>query len=167
MRQLSVGFTGTQQGLEPPQRESLALVLEMLAPMREFHHGDCVGADAEADDLANFAGVRRTYAHPCEFEDKRAHCACDVVFAPKHHKTRNREIAQAADVLLACPRAEEKSVPRSGTWQTVRLALQVGTPVLLVWPDGTWEPRGEVPSHILQLVDWVLPDERRVYEAVP
>lgn len=52
---------------------------------------------------------------------------------------RNRDIVEAAEVLIACPDGPERQ--RSGTWATIRHALRVGKPVVIVWPDGRVERR--------------------------
>lgn len=136
-----VGFTGSQYGLSLPQYRSLEQYLYGLAPMDEFHHGDCIKADEMAHDLARYAGAREIHAHPCEIEEKRAHCAADVVHPVKHHKVRNRDIARGGeDLLIACPRGPEASLPYSGTWQTVRLARRLRRKIVVIWPDGSVKP---------------------------
>lgn len=152
---MRVGFTGTQKGLRPPQALQLEAILESLAPMEEFHHGDCIGADKEADERAMFAGVRRTHAHPCELEEKRAHCPCDVIHPVKHHKVRNRDIVDACDLLIACPRGPEAALPYSGTWQTVRIARSAmarrpSLRIIIIWPDGRVEPEERAHDGLLQ-----------------
>ena len=44
-----VGFTGTQRGMTETQRSVVHALLACL-PVVTFHHGDCIGADAEAEN---------------------------------------------------------------------------------------------------------------------
>ena len=48
------GFTGTQHGMTDAQKATLRDFL--AAGSGEFHHGDCIGADSEAHDIADECG---------------------------------------------------------------------------------------------------------------
>jgi hypothetical protein len=132
----AVSFTGTRHGLTPAQRAALeAVILQECGPAGELHHGDCVGADAEAHALARKHGYR-TVIHPPDRDGRRAFCVADRVLSPRPYLERNRGIVDAGGVLLACPgEAEERR--RSGTWAAVRYARRTGKHVVLVFPDGT------------------------------
>lgn len=111
----------------------------------EFHHGDCVGADAQAHQL-----VRSLYADPEEGwfvvthppTDPKARAWCGVVeydgpgdqLFPKPYLERNHAIVDATDCLIACPDGPERE--RSGTWATVRYARRRGKRVVVIMPDG-------------------------------
>ena len=77
---VKVGFTGTQGGMTTLQKKSFLSVWQMiedeLGPIREFHHGDCVGADSEADDFAvnmfTRVGIGCVVLHPPDVDTKRA-----------------------------------------------------------------------------------------------
>lgn len=109
----------------------------------EFHWGVCIGADSDAFEIASSApdlsfNPPRTVAHPPE--TTRLAAQADLMFADEvrpcaDYLTRNRNIVDACEVLLACPKGngEER---RSGTWATIRYARKVGRPVVIVWPNG-------------------------------
>lgn len=130
-----VGFTGTQHGLTFPQRESLRKHLQALA-VREFHHGDCIGADATAHMFVRPMGAR-IYVHPSTKVEKRAYCkGATHVYPPKSPLERNPDIVRPVDRMIACPKNQFMEY-RSGTWATVRFAWKCSKPVDIVWPDGT------------------------------
>lgn len=133
-----LGFTGTQLGLTDAQQEQLVETLERVRPS-VVAHGDCVGADAEFHQL-----VRDTLPDcvievwPPENSAKRAWCVGDDVHEPLPYMTRNLAIAKTTFGLIACP-GETKEQLRSGTWSTVRRARRYGRPILILYPDGTFE----------------------------
>src|SRR5689334_75878 len=59
---MRIGFTGTRHGMTPAQERTLhgMLAARQGAPL---HHGDCIGADAQAHELASLLGHRVTI-HP-------------------------------------------------------------------------------------------------------
>jgi hypothetical protein len=131
----AVGFTGTAQGMTSTQLATAKKVLSNLyAPGGVFHHGDCVGADAEAHRLAQAQGFR-IIIHPPSNPSKRAFCTGDEARVGKPYLDRNQDIVNECRVLVATPKgfAEEQ---RSGTWATVRRARQAGKTVFIIWPDG-------------------------------
>lgn len=132
---IKVGFTGTQEGTTPKQRKTLR---ELLSPIKEgeFHHGDCIGSDAEAHDIAEELKLI-THSHPPRNESKRAFRKAKVTHKKLPYLTRNRAIVDLTDYLIATPAGPEKLM--SGTWSTVRYAKSIGKIVWIVWPDGTYE----------------------------
>lgn len=129
-----VGFTGTQQGLTPWQWTKLMEVLTKLKAMGyvAVHHGDCVGADAEAHKLAKSLGFR-VVGHPPNNPVKRAWCQFDEVWPEKPYLCRNREIVKATMLLVACP-GEAVEQLRSGTWATIRCARAKKKQIIMVVP---------------------------------
>lgn len=144
---MKIGFTGTQAGMTSEQKMKFTRVLDKLihnAPIDtlyhelEFHHGDCIGADAEAGEIADnrdfFIAV-----HPPTNKSKRAFVDFDMEFAARPYLDRDHDIVDATDILIATPKEADEQV-RSGTWATVRYALKSRPrikPVIIILPDGT------------------------------
>ncbi len=127
---MKIGFTGTQTGLSPDQRGTLYVYAATCSIKDEFHHGDCIGADAEAHDIFGLMDVP-IVIHPPVNEAKRAFRKGTVLPA-KDYLARNHDIVDACDVLIACPSGKEKL--RSGTWATIRYARKIGKPVRIIEP---------------------------------
>lgn len=129
------GFTGTQAGMTAAQRGALRIFL--CGTSGEFHHGDCVGSDSEAHDIADDCGYC-IIIHPPTNYSKRAWRE-----VPRHlmrpeapYLERNRSIVRNTIALIATP-AERDEQPRGGTWYTVRYARKFGRAIVLIFPDGT------------------------------
>lgn len=136
---MKIGFTGTRQGMTPQQRTSLSFVLRAFiqtdgVDRLPFHHGDCIGADSEAHDIARDLNCFITI-HPPTKSSLRAYRGGDFVHAAEDYMDRNRAIVSACDVIIACPK-EYDTVRRSGTWATMRFAKRAGKSVVMIRPDG-------------------------------
>ena len=106
---------------------------------REFHHGDCVGADSNAYNIIrHIIPTCPIHIHPPEKEKTRAFCdGYSVIHEPKPYIERDKDIVDAVDVLVATPRGSNEEL-RSGTWATIRYARKKGTVrVIIIYPDGT------------------------------
>lgn len=134
MADAHTGFTGTRDGLTDAQAETLH---RLLCHHRGWlHHGDCIGADAQAHDIACRVGLRIAI-HPPTSRALRAFCSrFDKLYASAYYLTRNRHIIEATSSLIACPKEANETL-RSGTWATVRYARQRHKPVTLILPDGS------------------------------
>lgn len=144
-----LAYTGTQGGMTPPQAAGIRWLVDMHEPA-EVRHGDCVGGDAQFDAICR-RDVRIRFAiHPGARlrddgtwdESKRAFCARpgDLVFPVKAFLDRNDDIVAPAERLLAAPKGFVQA-RRSGTWATVRRAVNALIPVTIVLPDGSMESR--------------------------
>jgi predicted Rossmann fold nucleotide-binding protein DprA/Smf involved in DNA uptake len=132
---MQVGFTGTRDGMTRDQTVIVATILVELGTTW-FHHGDCVGADAEAHALA-LATNARVVIHPPADEEHRARCqGSTVMLAPLTHFARNRAIVTDTKALVAAPKLMQE-MPKGGTWYTINYARKLGHPIFIVWPDGT------------------------------
>ena len=132
-----VGFTGTQKGMTADQKKTFRYFITHWE-IDEFHHGDCIGADADAHKIVRKISTAPVHLHPPVKRVKRAFCEADKTYPSDEYLTRNRHIVKCSDLLIAAPDGfEEKR--KSGTWYTVRQAEKCGVPVLIIWPDGTYE----------------------------
>lgn len=132
---MKIGITGTREGMNEHQ---FALVQTFLhdnfCDGAEFHHGDCVGVDAEAATLARELGYK-IIAHPGPDHDGlRAYVPADESREPQSHFKRNRTIVDACDLLLVVPLQNERQ-PRGGTWYTYDYALKKSKPLNLCLRD--------------------------------
>jgi hypothetical protein len=134
-----LGFTGTREGMTPPQREAFRRTVSAFF-VTEFHHGDCIGSDAEAH-----ADVRLCWPsapiviHPPVDVAHRAYCTGDVLLEPRTHFARNRAIVCAADVVVGASLTPMRT-ERGGTWYTLDYAFKLGKLVQVHWPDGSVTP---------------------------
>lgn len=74
---MKLGFTGTREQLTQPQKAALLSLMRDQFPF-ELHHGDCKGADAEANAIFNSlrSGTdERIVMHPQLNSELRAFCA--------------------------------------------------------------------------------------------
>ncbi|HSQ32916.1 MAG TPA: hypothetical protein VLN49_23830 [Gemmatimonadaceae bacterium] len=139
---LRIGFTGSRHGLSQRQRAEVERLLRETAPA-ELHHGGCVGADAEAHDLALALGVPSIVVHRSVVLGLTADIQQDsersvvTLLEPRKPLKRNRDIARAVDLLIAAPATIEE-IERSGTWSTVRFARRClpNVRVIVVPPSG-------------------------------
>jgi hypothetical protein len=135
---MKIGFTGTQIGMSDFQLETLERYLmkcQMAALMpglnHEFHHGDCIGADEEAHEIALIHNYN-IVIHPPLNSSKRAFCdAWTLTHDRKPYLERNHNIVDACDVLVVAPKSDEEEL-RSGTWATYRYAIKKGKPVMML-----------------------------------
>jgi hypothetical protein len=136
-----VSFTGTRRGMTDAQWATVQTLLVRLAPT-EVHHGDCVGADSDFAEICSGLVPRpRIIAHPGESagggeNHLRANSPHnDEVLPTKTHFARNRDLVNAADVLVAAP-AEMERQERGGTWYTIDFAGKRKKPAHVVLPTG-------------------------------
>lgn len=146
-----IGFTGTQVGMTTAQRYRVSSLLAFHTP-GEVHHGDCVGADADFDALCHTVskiqyGDFVIHLHPWNGPDsKRAHCErhtpgqglarhTTILHHPAPPLDRNRVIVNAVQGMIATPKESLEEI-RSGTWATIRYALQTRRWLWVIYPTG-------------------------------
>ncbi len=135
---VKVGFTGSRCELSAEQRIALMKIfMDDDIQMTEFHHGECVGADAEAHVLCRVMtdasvpiighppSLETFHAKPLEVTERRP---------PRPYILRNKDIIKETNWLIACPAGRERV--RSGTWSTVRYARKLKRQITIIMPDG-------------------------------
>lgn len=154
-----IGFTGTQQGMTLNQMHSYIARIKQLWELSDvliLHHGDCVGADDEADKMFGLLlgkihskqkeKLGCVYIHPPSDPKKRAWCKSRqdadqitrVLLGEMPYLERNKQIVDYSDVLIATPKGFAEEL-RSGTWSTVRYARKQKKSVVIIYPDGRIE----------------------------
>jgi len=130
---MKVGFTGTRSGMTEAQRREVTALLVRLET-EQLHHGDCIGADADAHAIARSLDIA-VVLHPPSDPKARAFCeGAASEHPPKAYLTRNKAIVAETDVLIATPWGPEQR--RSGTWATIRHARTLERPCYVVMRDG-------------------------------
>jgi hypothetical protein len=132
---MKVGFTGTQIGMTQKQRVELAKLLVDLRELNtiSFHHGDCIGADKQAHDIALSLSIP-IIIYPPLIDKKRAFCKGYYSRkTPMSYLARNHAIVDDVEILIACPKSDQEEM-RSGTWATVRYARKTGKSVTIINP---------------------------------
>lgn len=133
-----IGFTGSRTGMTPITSRMVAEIVRMIkdhAPCTGLH-GDCIGADADFDQICKDAGMV-TKIRPCTFESMRANCDAEEIAEPMAPMQRNRDIVGDADVMIACPPNFEEIKRGSGTWATIKFTRRAEKPLYIVYPDGS------------------------------
>ena len=136
------GFTGTSKGMTQKQRATFRYLLNELQ-VTILHHGDCVGADAQAHVDAMARGC--VIVHPPTDDKLRAYCDSPnrcVVRKPKGYLARNRDIVrEGVDGLLATPKDFicPSNLRGQGTWTTIGYGRKFGRPIHIIFPDGTYK----------------------------
>ena len=136
---MKIGFTGTRHGMANEQKKSLHLLLKnTLKKVTEFHHGDCIGSDADAHKIIKTNILtNKIVIHPPSYNKFRANCKGDVALQPLPYIERNHNIVDETDVLVATPDTPEKL--HSGTWATIRYARKQHKDIYIIRPSGKIE----------------------------
>lgn len=131
----AIGVTATRNGLTRAQKQRAQI---LMSSIRELHHGDGIGGDRDAHEIVRgFDNGARIVGHPPADDKLRAFCNCDELAEPRPYLERNREIVDASDLLIGFPKSHIE-YRRSSTFATIRYAMRTKTPLLIVWPDGSF-----------------------------
>jgi hypothetical protein len=133
------------------QKEELAKLLK-LKECQEFCHGDCIGSDEQAADIALGIGVKIFTVFPPTGTTKRAYWMnpekflnnddfqwnynrdITVRWHPKdEYLKRNQKIVEHCKLMIAAPKEFEHTL-RSGTWATIRYAWKIRRDITIIPP---------------------------------
>lgn len=131
---MKIGFTGTRLGMNQLQAEIFRIFIVQHFPIDEFHHGDCIGADADAHNIIESLKIPITI-HPPIDDRFRAKCKSQFSVLKKGYLERNQDIVDQTDTLIAVPEGFNELV-RSGTWSTVRYARKCSKSIYIIFMDG-------------------------------
>lgn len=139
---LEIGFTGTQFGMTEHQIRAVKTLVERLQPIK-WHHGDCIGADAQSHDIVREVATQtrrkiEIAIHPPEDDRKRAFKKGDELRSVAEYLERNRDIVDETSILIATPKSIREEL-RSGTWYTIRYARREKKGLIIVYPTGACE----------------------------
>lgn len=143
---LVLGFTGTRRGMTSEQKIAFAGLLTDFF-FKEFHHGDCLGADAQAHDIVMDETPNvRIYAHPPKDWTYRAWKQASVILPCRDYLARNKDIVAVSNLIVACPSSHIEARRGSGTWSTMREARRRNKQLAVIWPEGNaeWEWESEL-----------------------
>jgi hypothetical protein len=99
----------------------------------EFHHGDCVGVDTEAANMAFDLGYY-TVSHSPLKDDLIGDFISDEYRKSLTYFARNRNIVDECDFLLVVPYQMEHQ-KHGGTWYTHDYAVKKTKPFKILWPE--------------------------------
>lgn len=133
-QRLKVGFTGTRNGMTEAQAEVFRVLLSSLKAT-EFHHGDCVGADDQAANIAHDLTITIVIHPPLDTTLAAGNKHATKTFPAKGHLARNRCIVENTDVLIGTPK-EMGHQTSGGTWYTIDYAKTEEKIVFIIFPDG-------------------------------
>ena len=135
------GLTGTHEGMTDAQKVMVRSAFKVW-DIKEFHHGDCIGADKESHDIVTIMGGVKRVIHPPSNPKRRAFCKGDVLLPEYPYIERDHHIVDAVQRMLGTPRGMNEEL-RSGTWATIRYAKKVGRRLTIIYPDGSREEFNE------------------------
>jgi len=141
---IKYGFTGTRTGLSPEQKSQVFNLLSSHISKNEsieVHHGDCVGADKEFNDIC--LQLHQTYpnaniriiVHPSinvafSTHSTQANSEITTIQIPLPSLMRDKLIVNQTDKIIGCPRSS-KEIIRSSTWATIRYARKHNRPIFV------------------------------------
>ena len=138
---IHIGITGTRNGMTLKQIEIFTekFMVHVLSKQHDdrivFHHGDCIGADAEAHDVAFDVGCH-VVIHPPTNKRFRAFKTGHETREDFPYLIRDQMLVDEINILFATPKSMKEEI-RSGTWATVRYARKIKKNLIIIYPDGS------------------------------
>jgi hypothetical protein len=143
--QLILGFTGTRQGMSYGQLKTVQRLVKTLNPT-EARHGNCVGSDADFHGIIRQTCKAIIVIHP---PTNKHHCADlmgDFNLPEKPYMVRNDDIIAESHLMIATPFEYAERGKGSGTWAVIRHTRNAKKPLIIIWPDGTYTPEGDLQN---------------------
>ncbi len=132
---MKIGFVGSKYGGNEYQQDILRDLLLTVEPS-ELHHGDRIGSDVQVHDICMELDVS-VVIHPPAHKDLRSFCeGYKECRDPKSYVSRNKDIVNEADMVIAMPDALSESF-KSDTWSAIRYAKKRLKPLVIIMLDGT------------------------------
>ncbi len=126
------GFTGTRIGMTHGQQ---SFFRQCIADhdIEFFHHGCCVGADAQAHGLIRkYFPCIKIVLHPPSNPIHRIYFVSYYeIRSEKDYLVRNHDIVDECDFLIAAVKRNQEEL-RSGTWATIRYAKKCNKRVIIL-----------------------------------
>jgi hypothetical protein len=137
-----IGITGTREGATPAQLAELRSHIAQIYAYNGvnatvLHHGDCVGVDKQAHDIALEYDMLIEVHPPTSGVHRAFTAGWSKLHKPLPYRLRNEQIVARCDVLLAVPDGPESQRPKSGTWMTVRMARRANKTLHII-RAGRW-----------------------------
>lgn len=138
---MHIGVTGTRYGMTEQQKNVFKFILKhitkyMLYDDYWLHHGDCIGADSEAHDIAVSLGFF-THIHPPINSSLRAFKNGCIIEKEENYFQRNRNIVNTSNCMIATPKNTNQS--KGGTWYTINYSKKKNKNLYIIYPDGNIE----------------------------
>lgn len=128
---VKIGFSGTRKGMSQNQKD---FVRSLLVQMHgEFHHGNCIGSDSEAHDIAEPLGYKICIHDPLDKGSNWAGRRGAIHYPPAPYHARNKNIVEKTAVLIATPLEFNG---KGGTWNTIGWAKHFKRQFYIVLPNG-------------------------------
>jgi len=133
---MGIGFTGSRAGMTEAQKKEFINQLDSYPDEMIFTHGDCIGADTGAHNIAYSLGFEIKIL-PCYLWRQCSFCKGGKVIAKAIGPLeRNKLIVEDSEIMLACPKEFTEQL-RSGTWATIRCAKKANRNLTIIYPDGS------------------------------
>lgn len=129
---MKIGITGTREGANDAQLQSIIKFMESLGSDHELHHGDCKGVDVQVAAAAKYLGWR-VVCHPPKSNKMQGYFGGDEMREPLGYLQRDRNIVNETEMLMVVPLQDEWQ-PTGGTWYTHDYAKKTNKPVNIFYP---------------------------------
>lgn len=149
----NVGVSGTRNGMTVEQKKIFFSLLIATTSERDIlRHGDCIGVDKEAHNIAKYL-KRNVIIHPPAIDKYRAFCETDEgdeILEPKQYLDRNWDIIKSSEIIFIIPKEFQEQYEGSGTWASFRYAKKLNKKNYIIFPDGSYS-YGEGDSEIREM----------------